>query len=265
MKQNNGIVPICHRDRTKVLLAAVMEQRSTGQRRLPDRIGDGPWDLWWTCYRARRSAAEFGFDPWRAPGQCEDCATDASKLAFSEPPGYPDPMVAGKCSCFLEWAQSMREPIPAITWPRWCLTLAMVKPGCNPVLVRQLLRDSHTVLAQFERHLTVADVRRLYPEAYGREYVARRDYYLTSAPITVFVLLASPSAVGKVTEIKADIRRRLGDDDRLRNHLHMPDSPGDAFADLDHLAGTETFLQLYERYECDRAAQRLACYRTLLA
>ncbi|MDQ2883753.1 MAG: hypothetical protein M3Y48_22000 [Actinomycetota bacterium] len=64
--------------------------------------------------------------------------------------------------------------------------------------------------------------------------------------------------------LKADIRRRLGGGDVLRNHLHMPDSPGDAFADLDHLAGAETFSRLYERYEGDRAAQRLARYRALL-
>ncbi|MGH3972319.1 MAG: hypothetical protein ACRDS9_03195 [Pseudonocardiaceae bacterium] len=65
-------------------------------------------------------------------------------------------------------------------------------------------------------------------------------------------------------DIKSDIRRRLGDGDALRNHLHMPDSPGDAYADLDHLAGTETFSRLYERHEGDRAAQRLARYRALL-
>lgn len=113
----------------------------------------------------------------------------------------------------------------------------MVKPGSDPVLVRDLLVEGHDVVGEIERRLTPADVRRLYPDAYGREYVARRDDYLTSAPVTVFVLLASPSTIGKAKDIKADIRRRLGGGDVLHNHLHMPDSPGDAFADLDHLAG----------------------------
>ncbi|MGH3822065.1 MAG: hypothetical protein ACRDRA_04385 [Pseudonocardiaceae bacterium] len=137
-------------------------------------------------------------------------------------------------------------------------------PERVPFTVRELLAESHTLVEEIQRHLTSADVRRLYPDAYGREYVARRDEYLTSAPVTVFVLLASPSAIGKAKDIKSDIRRRLGDGDALRNHLHMPDSPGDAFADLDHLAGTKTFSRLYERYERDRAAQRLARYRALL-
>ncbi len=130
--------------------------------------------------------------------------------------------------------------------------------------MRELLTETHAIVEEIQRRLTMADVRRLYPDAYGREYVARRDDYLTSAPVTVFILLASPAAIGRVKDIKADIRRRLGDGDALRNHLHMPDSPGDAFADLDHLAGTETFNRLYERYEGDRAAQRLAGYRALL-
>lgn len=83
-----------------------------------------------------------------------------------------------------------------------------------------------------------------------------------SDPAPVRELLAESHTV--VEAIKSGIRRRLGEGDALRNHLHMPDSPGDAFADLDHLASTETFLRLYERYDRDRAAQRLARYRALL-
>ncbi|MGH3565013.1 MAG: hypothetical protein ACRDRH_03050 [Pseudonocardia sp.] len=130
--------------------------------------------------------------------------------------------------------------------------------------MRELLAQSHTVIEEAQRHLTPADVRRLYPDAYGPDYVARRDDYLTSAPVTVFVLVASPSAIGKAKDIKFDVLRRLGDGDALRNHLHMPDSPGDAFADLDHLTGSKTFSRLYERYERDRATQRLARYWALL-
>ncbi len=158
----------------------------------------------------------------------------------------------------------MRRLATDIAWPTWLLTVAMVKPGSDPIAVRELLAESHTVLAEIQRSLALEDVRRLYPDAYGREYVACRDDYLTSAPVTVFVLLTSPWAVGKAKGIKAAVRRHLGDGDVLRNHLHMPDSPGDAFADLDHLAGTETFIRLYERYERDRAADRLARYRALL-
>lgn len=96
-------------------------------------------------------------------------------------------------------------------------------------------------MEEIQRHLTPVDVRRWSPDAYGRDYVDRRDDYLTSTLVTVFVLVASPAASGSAKDIKFDIRRFLGRDDALRNHLHMPDSPGDAFADLDHLTGTTTF------------------------
>jgi hypothetical protein len=256
--------PLCHRDRTKTLLAYAVEQHATGQGRPLERAGDGPWDVWWICYRAQRTAAEFGLDPGRAAGHCEVCAIDASSLAFHAPPEHPDGTPRRECSCLLDWARSMRQPTLDIIWPEWRLTVSMVKPNSNPVPVRGLLAQHYTLIEEVQRHLTPADVRRLYPDAYGRDYVARRDDYLTSAPVTVFVLLASPSAIGKAKDIKFDIRRLLGDSDALRNHLHMPDSPGDAFADLDHLTSTETFSRLYERYERDRAAQRLACYRALL-
>ncbi|MBV9012604.1 MAG: hypothetical protein JO272_11235 [Pseudonocardiales bacterium] len=262
--RNADAVAFCHRDRTKALLAYVIERQVTGHGQPLDRAGDGPWDVWWVCYRTQRTAAEFGLDPRRASGRCVVCALDASMLAFHTPPQYPNGTPRRGCPCLLDWARSMRRPTPDIAWPGWRLTVSMVKPGSDPVPVRELLAESHTVIGEIQRHLIPADVGRLYPDAYGREYVARRDGYLTSAPVTVFVLLASPSAIGKAKAIKSDIRRRLGEGDALRNHLHMPDSPGDAFADLDHLAGTETFSRLYERYERDRAVQRLACYWTLL-
>ncbi|MGH3812390.1 MAG: hypothetical protein ACRDUV_08030 [Pseudonocardiaceae bacterium] len=260
----NAAVLLCHRDRTKALLAYAIEWRITGHGRPLDRAGDGPWDVWWVCYRAQRTAAELDLDPRHTADRCEVCAIDASRLAFHTLPAHPDGALREGCTCLLDWARAMRRPTPDIIWPGWRLTVSMVKPGSDPVPVRELLAESHTIVEEIQRRLTTADVRRLYPDAYGREYVARRDDYLTSAPVTVFILLASPSAIGKAKDIKSDIRRRLGHGDALRNHLHMPDSPGDAFADLDHLAGTETFSRLYERHEGDRAAQRLARYRALL-
>lgn len=257
-------VRVCHRDRTKTLLAAVIEHHLTGYRQLPDRAGDGPWDVWWACYRAQRTAAELGLDPRRVAGHCEGCATATAELAFHVPPEHPERMPPQRCSCLLDWARSMRRPAREIMWPGWRLTVGMIKPGSDPVAVRNLLAESHTVLEEAQRSLTPADVRRLYPDAYGADYVVRQDDYLTCAPVTVFLLLTSPWAVGKATQIKTDVRSRLGGGDVLRNHLHMPDSPGDAFADLDHLAGTGTFTRLYERYERDRAADRLARYRALL-
>lgn len=259
-------VPGCHRDRTKMLLAAALEHHLSGHGQPACQVGDGPWDVWWACYRAQRTATGFGLDPRRAPGRCEVCAGNAGNLAHRTPPAHPDDdhTARRRCSCLLDWATSMRRPAPALDWPEWRLTVGMVKPGADAVAVRGYLMETYAVLDTFERRLTPADVRRLYPDAYGAEYVARQDDYLTSSPVTVFVLLTKPAAVGKAKDIKADVRRRLGDTDVLRNHLHMPDSPGDAFADLDHLVGGDLFTRLYERHERDRAAYRVARYRALL-
>ena len=50
----------------------------------------------------------------------------------------------------------------------------------------------------------------------------------------------------------------------LRNHLHMPDNPGEALADIAHFAGPDVFAELYERHERDQRAGRLAAYRAAL-
>ncbi len=259
-------MPVCHRDRTKTLLAAAIEHRLTGHGQPTGQTGDGPWDAWWACYRAQHTAAEFGLDPRRAPGGCIACANDGSRLASATPPEHPDNDGSSRrrCSCVLEWATSIRQPAPDLAWPEWRLAVGMVKPGTDPAAVRELLAETHTVLEEIQRSLTPVDVRRLYPDAYGADYVARQDDYLTSSPVTVFVLLTNLRAMGKAKGIKFDIRRHIGDGDVLHNHLHMPDSPGDAFADLDHLAGSDLFTRLYERHEHDRAAHRLARYRALL-
>jgi len=193
---NTAAVPICHRDRTKTLLAAAMEHHLTGNGRPPDPVAHRPWDVWWACYRARRTSTALDIDPRGAPGHCDSCATDAARLAFATPPEHPDHdgQTQRRCSCFLEWARSMRQPAPDIAWPAWRLTVGMVKPGTDPTVIGELLAQTHTILDSVERTLTPTDVRRLYPDAYGADYITRQDDYLTSGPVTVFVLLATPAA-----------------------------------------------------------------------
>ncbi|MBO2447113.1 hypothetical protein J4573_08440 [Actinomadura barringtoniae] len=113
--------------------------------------------------------------------------------------------------------------------------------------------------------MTTDDTRRLYPEAYGADYVAARDSYLTRAPVEVLLLLDQRAHGDEtaIADLKARIRRAIGADE-LHNHLHMPDNPGEALADIAHLAGNETLAELYERYERDHAAERLAFYRSAL-
>jgi hypothetical protein len=229
--------------------------------------GDGgtrvpnPWDAWWAAYRTGRPQAATGTRVSAGGGACADCAGRALALAAASPPGHPG-TEPGPCGCLLRWAAAMRSPGPPAGWPPTALSLALIKPGAPAGLIRSLLARDFDILADRELVLTTADTRRLYPEAYGAAYVAERDAYLTSGPTQVLTLLARHPAVG-CRDAKARIRAQAGGD-ALRNHLHMPDNPGEALADIAHFAGYGELAQLYRRYERDRTSSRLAFYRTAL-
>jgi hypothetical protein len=220
-----------------------------------------PWDAWWASYRTGRPLAATGTRVSAGGGACADCAGRALALAAASPPGHPG-TEPGPCGCLLRWAAAMRSPGPPAGWPTAALSLALIKPGAPAGLMRGLLAVDFDVLAERELVLTTADTRRLYPEAYGAAYVAERDAYLTSGPARVLTLLARHPAAG-CWDVKARIRAQAGGD-VLRNHLHMPDNPGEALADIAHFAGYGELARLYRRYERDRTSSRLAFYRTAL-
>ncbi|MFG2006191.1 hypothetical protein ACGFNU_44285 [Spirillospora sp. NPDC048911] len=229
-----------------------------------------PWDVWWVCYRFGTPLDQLGIRIRLPEKACPTCATDAMTLASASPPGHPDLDGARLCGCLLEWAVRMRAPGQAVTWPSLSLTLALLKPGAPRNQIRAELERTHQVIRSIHTTLTIDDTRRLYPEAYGAEYVAARDAYLTKTSVVALVLLArhdlpSPGSRADLStaRIKERIRAELGGS-LLRNHLHMPDNPGEALADIAHLAGDELLPELYERYECDRVPHRLAFYRTAL-
>jgi hypothetical protein len=222
-----------------------------------------PWDAWWVCYRAGlplEALQALGVAIALPEHVCTGCARDA--LALAEAPSHPGADGGRDCGCLRTWAVRMRAPAPEPSWPDLSLTVALAKPGAPRELIRAELRRSHHVLATVPLTLTTDDTRRLYPEAYGADYVAARDAYLTSGPALALVLRAATKTAAAVT-VKARIRGLLGGD-RLANHLHMPDNPGEALADIGHLAGTELLRGLYERYERDRAEYRLGFYRAAL-
>lgn len=257
---------VCHRDRVKALLGVAVEHRIAGHTMPPTQVDvHSPWDVWWVCFRSATSAVTLGLDRVLAQQSCPDCRRDALALAAVDPPGHPYQLGPRNCLCLHRWAVSMRTPAPQPRWSPWRLTCAMTKPGAHTAGVRELLSLTHQTLAEHRRSLSRADVRRLYPDAYGAECIARRDAYLTSAPVRVLVLLASDQAAGRVGEVKADIRRRLAPTDELRNHLHMPDNPGDAFCDIAHLAGPSILAELYERHEHEHSSARIDRLRRLLA
>jgi Nucleoside diphosphate kinase len=259
----------------KALLGHVTETLLSGQTTGETVRVSSPWDAWWACYRAAVPLGQLGVRIALPETACPECARDALTLASAAQPQHPDLRDGRPCGCLLEWAVRMRAPAPRVAWPPLSLTLALIKPGTPSELIRTELERTHQVLRAVVTWLTTEDTRRLYPEAYGADYVAARDAYLTSGPVLALVLHTSPATAGEhpgrrpgktggpAGQVKDHIRDALGGD-RLRNHLHMPDNPGEALTDIGHLAGDELLAELYERYERERAPHRLAFYRTAL-
>ncbi|MBF6175996.1 hypothetical protein [Nocardia blacklockiae] len=254
-----------HRDRVKALLAWTVERRLCARtEQLPGVVMDSVWDSWWVSYRAATSTRILGIGSLPARSGCSVCRRDAAELGAMEPPGHPEILGPRACECLQEWAQSMRAAAPEIIWPAWRLSCALTKPGADSDAVRTLLARSYQMVDSRPMRLRPSDARRLYPDAYGAEYTLAQDDYLTSGPVRAFLLLADPDGRASAKDIKTGIRRRLGGTDILRNHLHMPDNPGDAWCDIAHLFGPDTLTALYERYEHDHAADRMDRHRHLL-
>lgn len=226
-----------------------------------------PWDIWWACYRAGSSAASLGLVPYLTPvAVCQACVRDVAALVAADPPGHPESLTGSRaCGCLDEWAVRMRTLVPSPAWPPLGVTVAVVKPGADTRSARHHLAGlGYEPIFQWQARLTARDVRRMYPDAYGASFVARQDAYLTAGPVQVLILLTQPTGPDP-KPAKTRVRELLGGGDVLRNHLHMPDNPGDALCDLAHFAGTATLLDLYRRHGHDTSARRLACYRAVLA
>jgi hypothetical protein len=255
-----AVQPIPAKHLPKALLGLVMERRLLGASEPEEVPVSSPWDLWWACFRAVEPADQLGIHASREGAGCVDCDRDALALATASPPRHPD--VGGRpCDCLLAWAIRMRRPVGTVQWPLTRLSLALLKPGAPHDQIRAALEKAHQVLSATETMLTTDDTRWLYPEAYGADYVAARDAYLTSG--SVQILLLRRTGPGAASQLKVEIRRIMGAD-TLRNHLHMPDNPGEAFADIAYLVGAGILATMYERHERDRSAERLAFYRAAL-
>ncbi|MDT3398294.1 hypothetical protein RKE29_16855 [Streptomyces sp. B1866] len=221
-----------------------------------------PWDAWWV---AARSLGRIRPEPgtW---GACPACAEVAAAQIVLPLPGHPGHDGRG-CGCHRTWAEAMRAPLaegrlPAVPQR---LTLALLKPGAPRRTIRSRLRTALREVHVVDRQLTAADCDRLYPDAYGAEFVAQRTAYLTSGTVEVVVLAGGTDAVACGAALKRTVRADLGVG-MLRNHLHMPDNPAEALADIALLAGWDELTRLYRRWESDerRLAARLAGYRAHL-
>ncbi|HEX9540451.1 MAG TPA: hypothetical protein VGA04_20000 [Streptosporangiaceae bacterium] len=249
----------------QALLGYVLETRLAGlSAGAPVVTVTSPWDLWWVCFRTAIPAGQVGVTATAPAPSCAACADDARELAAADPPRHPGMTPGRACGCLLEWAVRMRAPAAPVTWPPLSLTLALIKPGAPVQALRARLERTSDVLQAREQTLTTADVRRLYPEAYGAAFVDAVDAFLTRAPVHTLVLRCRGGAFGEPGELKKRLRQEMGATDVMRNHLHMADNPAEALADIRHLAGQDVLAGLYERHERDRAADRIAFYRAAL-
>jgi hypothetical protein len=231
----------------------------------PEVTLDSPWDLWWVAFRTAIPAGQLGVTCRVPVTSCTACDDDASEMAAAHPPQHPGMTTGGRaCGCLLDWAVRMRTPAAPVTWPALPLTLAVIKPGAPAQALRDRLQRTHTILHDREATLASADVRRLYPEAYGAEFVGAVDTFLTRAPVQILVLRWRDKCHYEPALFKKRLRQDLGATDVMRNHLHMADNPAEALADILHLAGQDMLAGLYERHARDGASDRLAFYGTTL-
>lgn len=176
-----------------------------------------PWDAWWVAVRSlgrlRPGPGVFG--------TCRSCVEVAAAQAALPLPAHPGHEERG-CRCLRTWAESMRAPLAGDRLPAvpQRLTLALLKPGAPRRAIRSRLHAALREVHVVERELTAADCDRLYPDAYGSEFVAQRTAYLTSGPIQAVVMAGDSDVVTYGTALKRSVRADLGVG-MLRNHLHI--------------------------------------------
>jgi hypothetical protein len=248
------------------ILAAVLGLALDGElsgrpAALPD-LGH-PWDAWWVAVRSGGRARPAS----RSYGACPQCVSLTATAMTACIPAHPR-HEERTCGCHRVWAGAMRALLPEgdLPAPPQRLTLALLKPGAPRPAIRLRLRSALEEVHTVERELTADECDLLYPDAYGVDFVAQRTAYLTSGSVQVVVLAGDPAAVAEGVALKRAVRADLGVG-VLRNHLHMPDNPAEALADIALLAGWDVLQQLYRRWEGtdeQLLATRLAGYRAHL-
>src|SRR5581483_4614978 len=184
-----------------------------------------PWDAWWACYRAAIPMPALAPRVAVRDRSCPSCTGRVLQLAAASPPGHPGTGQPA-CGCLRRWAVQMRAPGLPVAWPPVALSLALIKPDAPVDLITGMLAPFFEILGSRQLTLTADQTRRLYPEAYGADWVRDRDAYLTSGPARVLILRARRDGTDSGA-VKTRIRDHAGGD-ALRNHLHMPDNPGEA-------------------------------------
>ncbi len=257
--------PLSDRDLVKTVVSYLYEGRLVGQEAVVPGLPD-LWDLWYVCYRLWRPAGALGIAGRRARSGCSACSDLAVRLTVSTPPGYPDGASAD-CGCFLRWAIRMRSREPAssqVDCLAMALSFALLKPGAPADAIRTMLAARYRIADRRELRLTQVDVTRLYPDAYGEEFLAWQAGYLGRGPVEALMLACPSDEPVCAVAVRSEVRAALGVTAEFENHLHMPDSPGEALANVEQFFGTEALQEQYRRIELTHGERRLALYRALL-
>lgn len=224
------------------------------------------WDFWYVSYCVRRPPADLfaaSFpDRLRELRDGAESADDVWQLVEAAPVGWPE---HGAAYAGLQtWRQAQRlQKGRGLTLPVGAHCLVLVKPDVMVEPVLAALEPTLQVERRQTRLLRPEDVRRLYPTAYGSEFVGRVVNYLTSGPCTL-LLAAARQPISNLDEYKARLRRRLGVIDDLRNAVHVPASLGELYSNLAQLLGQAAVWEAYDEHSGTKHERRAAFYRVVL-
>jgi len=259
------VPPLSDRDFIKTAVSYLYEARLAGQEAVIPDLPD-VWDLWYVCYRLWRPAGALGIAGCGARSGCSACRKLVARLTSSSPPGYPDGALGG-CGDLLRWAVRMRSREPAspqVDCLGMALSFALLKPAAPAGAIRTMLAARYRIAGRRELRLTPVDVTRLYPDAYGEEFLAWQAGYLGSGPVEALMLTAPLDEPMCARAVRSEIRASLGVTAEPENHIHMPDSPGEALANIEQFFGNDTLREQYRRIELTHGQRRLALHRSLL-
>jgi hypothetical protein len=253
------------RDLVKTVVSYLYETRLAGQEATVAELPD-VWDLWYVCYRLWRPAGDLGLAGVRTRSGCPACRELVAYLISTSPPGYPAGAPAD-CGRFLHWAVRMRSREPAspqVDCLAMALSFALLKPGAPAGAIHDMLAVRYRIAGRRVLRLSSVDVTRLYPDAYGDEFLAWQAGYLGSGPTEALMLTAPPDQPVCARAVRSEIRASLGVTAEPENHLHMPDSPGEALANIEQFFGEDALREQYGRIELSHGRRRIALHRALL-
>lgn len=224
------------------------------------------WDFWYVSYGIQESAPQLFAA--RFPARLRELrdgagsANDVWRLIEEVPVGWPEPEVV--YPGLLTWRQAQRQEAESgLALPAGAHCPVLVKPRVAVESVLAALEPVFQIEGCEARELGPKDVRRLYPTAYGAEFVGRVVDYLTSGPCTL-LLVSAWQPIPSLDVCKALVRGQLGVMGNLENAIHLPASLGELYSNLTQFLGHAATREAYNEHNGTKHERRVALYRTLL-